>query len=468
MNVLLVTPYRGAVYRGIGIRIPPLGLLHIGAVLKKAGHEVHFDLSEDKDAPLPDFSDADVVGITCTTIQFKPGLKIAKAAKEEGKTVVMGGPHPTSSADEVIRSGVVDYVVRAEGEATAVELFEGLKHNGKFDPSKVLGLSWVDRQTGQIVHNPNRPFIQDLDSLPYPLRESSDFNFRDFGVRGRVHPTLATTRGCPYGCKFCDVHLLAGRRFRLRSITKVVDEMEYLVTEYGAARIGIMDDIINFDAERLMNFCNEIIRRRLQVVLWVMGRADHLVAHPETAEKMAEAGAMTMFLGIESPHKRILKAYDKGGKASADISDQAVKLLRQNGIESFGGFILGEPTETRKEIEETIKYAKSLNPGIAQFTILTPYPGTETWHELKDRLITKDWNRYDGMHAVFQSDHLSPEEMERLCRKAYRSFYLQPKRIAREFFGSGRPGRPNLKNISKIMRAVKEIYRQGRKEEIIC
>ncbi|MFQ5706590.1 MAG: B12-binding domain-containing radical SAM protein [bacterium] len=467
MNVLLVTPYRGFVYENVGIRVPPLGLLYVGAVLKQAGHDVKFDLSEDREK-IPDFTDADVVGITCTTIQFKPGLRIACAAKEAGKIVIMGGPHPTSSAEETLSSGVVDYVVRSEGEVTAVELLEGLKYNGKFDPAKVQGISWIDRNSGHIVHNPSRPFIWDLDSLPYPLRESEDLPYKNMGVDNHVVPTVVTTRGCPYGCKFCDVKLLAGRRFRIRSVRNAVDEMEYLVNEFGSTHIRIVDDIINFDAERLLNFCEEIIKRRLNVKLWVMGRADHLINHPETAEKMAEAGVHTMFLGIESPHKRLLKAYLKGGKASPTVSEEAVKLLRLNGIETFGGLILGEPSETEAEILETIAYAKALNPGTAQFSILTPYPGTDTWYELKNRLLTRDWNLYDGLHAVFQGDQLPPEAVESLCRKAYRSFYLQPRRIARELFGHGRPGRPNLKIIKKIMGAVKQVYVPTPQEEIIC
>ncbi len=467
MNVLLVSPHRGAAFEHVGIRVPPLGLLYVGAALNQAGHEVEFDLSESPTA-VPDFSGADVVGLSCTTIQFKPGLKIARAAKEAGKIVIMGGPHPTSSAEEALQSGVVDYVVRAEGEATAVELLDGLGQNGRFDPSHVLGLSWRDAATGTVVHNPPRPFIQDLDSLPRPLRPKNAFTYRNRGVDGQVHQTIVTTRGCPYGCKFCDVKLLAGRRFRQRAIPNVVDEMEYLVKEFGTDRIRIVDDIINFDHNRLIALSDAILERRLGVKLWVMGRADHLVAHPETAEKMAAAGVTTMFLGIESPHKRVLKAYDKGGKASADVSAQAVALLREHGIETFGGFILGEPSETREEIEATIDYVKFLNPGTAQFSILTPYPGTETWMELKGRLVSRDWNLYDGMHAVFRGDHLEPEEMEKLCRRAYRRFYLQPKRLAREVFEGGRPGRPNLKIITRLMRAVREVYRTQSKEELVC
>lgn len=467
MNILLVTPYRGAIYENVGIRVPPLGLLYIGAVLKQAGHDIEFDLSENPDS-MPDFTGVDVVGITCTTVQIKRGLEIARAAKEAGKIVVMGGPHPTSCAQEVLESGVVDYVVRAEGEETSVELMEGLKLNNSFDPSKVLGLSWVDPKDRHIVHNPPRPFIQELDSLPYPLRQVNGYKYANMGVDGKIAPTVVTTRGCPYGCKFCDVKLLAGRRFRARAIKNVVDEIEYLIDTYNVTFVRIVDDIFNFNTERLKSFCKEVIRRRLSVGFWVMGRADHLVKNPETAELMAKAGVRTMFLGIESPHKRILKAYLKGGKASSTVSSQAVQILKQNGIEIFAGFILGELNETKEEIEDTISYAMALDPGTAQFSILTPYPGTETWEELRERLTTRDWNLYDGLHAVYKPEYLNPTELEELCRKAYRKFYLQPKRIIREILGKGNPGRPNLKIITKIMHAVKEVYRNGPREEIVC
>jgi len=251
----------------------------------------------------------------------------------------------------------------------------------------------------------------------------------------------------------------------MRSIANVVDEIEFLKREHDVNRVAIMDDIINFDHDRLLNFCDEIIKRRLSVALWVMGRADLLVQHPETAGKMAEAGVRTMFLGIESPNKRVLEAYKKGGKASSRVSSRAVDLLRDAGIETWGAFILGEPSETRDEIEETIRYAEALNPGMAQFTILTPYPGTELWKELESRLITMDWNRYDAMHAVFKPDHLSPLEVEELCRKAYRKFYLKPKRIARAVFGGRRFGRPDLKMVSRIIGSLNLVFRRETEDE---
>ncbi|NIR53001.1 radical SAM protein [candidate division KSB1 bacterium] len=473
MNVLLVSPYRGKTYESVGIRVPPLGLLYIGGVLREAGHDIELDLSEDADSQDKiDFSNADVVGITSTTSQFKKAMRIAHVAKEAGKMVIMGGPHPTSSPDEALRSGNVDYIVRSEGEATAVELLKGIEEsNGNFDPSKVLGVSWYDRETDTVVNNPPRPFIWELDSLPYPARDLGGeiFDYRNKGIDGHVSPTMITTRGCPYGCRFCDVHVLAGRKWRARSPKSVADEVEYLVTKYGAEDIRIMDDIINHDNEELHRLLDAIIERNFNITFWVMGRADMLLRDPSTADKMAKAGVRAMFIGIETPSKRILKTYHKGGKASADTSAGAVDLLRQHGIETYGGFIIGEPTESEEEIKTTIEYAKFVNPATAQFSILTPYPGTEIWNQLRDKLIVRDWDKFDGLHAVFHGKYLTAPQLESWCRKAYIRFYLRPKRIAGQI-ASAMNGKkstgPRLKTVSKIFALLKTIY--PKEEEVIC
>ncbi len=461
MNVLLVSPYRGAIFESSGIVMQPLGVSYVGAALKEAGHDVQIEILEDPDSLL-DFTGADVVGISCSTVQYKPGLKVARQASEEGKTVIMGGAHPTSSAADVLKTGFVDYVVRGEGELTAVDLLEGLKENGHFQAEKVPGISWRDRETGIIRHNAPRPFISDLDRLPYPLREA---NWRKSGriqAYNDIDYPVVTTRGCPYGCKFCDVRVIAGRKFRARSVENTIREIELLVSRYGATEVLVTDDIVNFDSQRLIQICDRLIERNLPVMAWVMGRADHLIACPESAEKMASAGVRTMFLGIESPQKRVLKAYRKGGESSSEVSERAVKLLRENGIETWGAFMIGEPGETKEDIEATLDYAKYLNPGVGQFSILTPYPGTEIWDEFQNRIISRDWDRYDAMHAVFRGDHVAPEEVEALCRVAYRSFYLQPKRIVRELFRRRQLGRPDLKRIKQVLRALNAVFEDGR------
>jgi anaerobic magnesium-protoporphyrin IX monomethyl ester cyclase len=459
MNVLLISPFRGALFGLIGVKMQPLGISYIGSALRAAGHDVQIQMLEDETA-VPDFTGADVVGISCNTVQFVPGLKVAKLAKELGKIVIMGGPHPTSSPDEALKSGYVDYVVRAEGEVTSVELLEGLKAGRNFDPSKVLGISWIDKATGNIVHNPARPFVQDLDQLPFPMREADWRYGTDRKSVSRKKPDfpLITTRGCPYGCKFCDVHILAGKRFRTRSIDNITKEIEELIGKYNAERIVVVDDIINFDNERLIDLFDTLIRRNLDYVKWVMGRADHLIKDPETAEVMSAAGVEQMFIGIESPNERIIKAYKKGGKASFDTSLKAVELLKEHNIETWGAFILGEPSETMEDIKRTIEFAKEINPGTAQFTILTPYPGTDLWKEVESKIITRDWEKYDAMHSVFRHDNIGPKELEHAVLKAYMSFYTQPKRIFREMLKKNHHGRPDVKDVVRIVKGLKVVF----------
>ncbi len=459
MNVLLVSPYRGAIFESSGVIMQPLGVSYVGAALQEAGHDVHIEILEDPTSQV-DFSGADVVGISCSTVQYKSGLKVAEAAREKGKIVIMGGAHPTSRASEVLGTGLVDYVVRGEGEVTAVELMQGLDQNANLNPEKILGISWRDRHSGEIRHTPPRPFIADLDRLPFPMREAHWRKTGRIQAYNDIDYPVVTARGCPYGCRFCDVRVIAGRKFRTRSVKNTISEIEQLVYRYGTKSVLVTDDILNFDSQRLIRLCDGLIERDLPVMTWVMGRADRLLECPESAEKMAKAGVRTMFLGIESPHKRVLKAYRKGGKSSPEVSERAVMLLKEHGIETWGAFMIGEPGETKEDMEATLDYAKYLNPGVGQFSILTPYPGTEIWDEFQPRIVTRDWDKYDAMHAVFRGDYLEPEDVEQLIRKAYRSFYLQPGRLARAALPK-RNGRPGLRMVKQILMAVKIIFRDN-------
>jgi len=183
------------------------------------------------------------------------------------------------------------------------------------------------------------------------------------------------------------------------------------------------------------------------------------------------AGGGIMFLGIESPHKRVLKAYCKGGKASADSGLGRVRLLRDYGIGAVAGFVLGEVSENKEEVRETIEYAREMNQATAQFSILTPYLGTEMWLELKDRLIVHGRDVFDGLHTVYHGDHLRAQDMESLLRKAYLKFYLRPGRVAKQIGSAIRnnghhPSGPHLKTVRHIFRLIKDIYPKDR--EVIC
>ena len=228
--------------------------------------------------------------------------------------------------------------------------------------------------------------------------------------------------------------------------------------KYNPEEIVFIDDIINFDSERLVSLFGRLIEKGLPVIKWVMGRADLLIENPKTAEVMGKGGVQQMFLGIESPSEHVLKAYRKGGKASSNASVKAVQILKQNGIETWGAFIIGAPQETMEDIKRTIEFAKFLNPGTAEFSILTPYPGTELWDEVKPRIFTQDWDLYDALHPVFKTDHISPDELRKALVKAYVSFYMQPKRIWKSVFSRGTSyGSTNIKKGVRIVKALRTV-----------
>ena len=457
MNILLISPFRGALFAMVGVRMQPVGLCYIGSALRDAGHEVRIDAMEGGD-DLPDFDGADLVGISCNTVQYLGGLRIAKLATEAGKKVVMGGPHPTSSAADVLATGFVDYIVRGEGEVTVVELLQALNQGRPADLHKVAGLSWVDRTSGLIVHNPSRPFIEDLDSVSNPMREVNWID-GDQVLRGvETDFPITTTRGCPFKCKFCDVKLITGNKFRRRSVGAVLDEVEQLVRDVNPYKIIFTDDLINFDKQRLLDMAAEAERRKVGAEYWVMGRADLLVANPETADAMGRMGVSTMFLGIESPHRHVLEAYGKGKKASAETSTRAVQLLRDNGVETWGAFMLGDLSETMDDMRATIEFARDLNPETAQFTVLTPYPGTELWEEVRGRIVSRNWDLFDCMHSVIRSDHASPAEINELCRNAYLRFYLRPRRLFQKKLRKQHGSRPDLKTVINIVKGMKNLF----------
>ncbi len=161
-----------------------------------------------------------------------------------------------------------------------------------------------------------------------------------------------------------------------------------------------------------------------------MSRVDTVVNNPEMVKHMHRAGCCMVYMGIESANQQVLNTYNK--RTSVEMIKQAFRILRENGIGVIGSFIIGELRETKEMIKATIRFAKELDPDIAQFSILTPLPGSELWNRVKDRIVRKNLELFDGMHAVMRTDHLSPEELEKFLAKAYREFYLRPKRILRQ------------------------------------
>ncbi len=426
MKILLINPPLHGMYKAAKVIIPPIGLLYVASYLRANGHDVEVFDNTTRQGPI-DYSRADIIGVTSMTQNFPEALEYAREAKEAGKPVMMGGVHVSCSPSEALMSGGVDYVIRGEGEETALDLINALEAGKRhFNPRDIDGLSWLDHETSTIVHNRDRVPIENLDTLPYPARDLLDIGYYKQTTLNRTKPaiTLLTSRGCPYKCNFCVVPKINSRKWREREVGSVVDEIESLQTDFGFEAIIFVDDILTINAKRTIAMCREFEKRGFDIAWWCQSRADTLVKNAEMTARMAESGCVTCFLGLESGNEKTLTAFNK--RSSTDVGRRAVRTMNENGIGAYGAFIIGADDETEPDIMNTISYATSINLNTAQFSILTPYPGTDIFRDLKHRLVTFNWSLYDGAHALYNTRHLSIHQLNGLLKKAYRTFYLRP------------------------------------------
>jgi anaerobic magnesium-protoporphyrin IX monomethyl ester cyclase len=423
MRVLLINPYSGGYYYRLGAVYPPLGLMYISSSLKRKGHSVALiDMNVEKfDLERFNFRDYDVVGISADTVRFPVVERIAKKAKAQNVTVVMGGPHATAYYHEILQKGLCDYVVLGEGERAFSDLVESIASNEKYP--LIPGVAYM--KDGEVIALPSR-FLENLDDLPFPDREKVHLYRTKFA--GERATSLITSRGCPFNCEFCSASQFMGRRIRWRSIENVIDELKIL-KKLGYGSVIFFDDNFTINPKRVVNLCEEMMRKDLRFKWWAFSRADELLGREDMVEAMSKAGCRMLFIGFESANDEVLEEYGKNLKS--DIAFDVMKLLKKYKVDVFASFVIGALKDTRKTIEKTVKFAKKLKASIVQFSILTPYPGTVLFEKLKHLIFEKDWRKFDGTHLVFKHPNFSPKELRRLFIKAYYAVYTSPRLIFR-------------------------------------
>ena len=428
MRILLVyPPTRFSSYNSIGLTKPPLGLAYLAAVIKDE-HEVKiidFDI-EKRDWRRYPYQNFDVVGISAETAKYPVSLKVAAVAKERGAIVVMGGPHVSFLDSDALNSGVVDFVVRNEGEHAFALLLKSLC--GEISIEDVRGISYL--KNGELTRTADSPFIEDLDSLPFPARDLLPLHLYRSRTEGRPTTTMMTSRGCPFSCNFCSSSRLFGRRWRARSVESIFEEMEMLHRKYGFSGLSIMDDTFTLSVDRAVKLSEKLQKKGWDLVWSVLSHVSVVVKNPDMFKKMAGSGLRSVFIGFESGSQKVLEGYQK--RTSIKESYEAMRILKENALKVDGSFIIGALNETKQMINETIDFARRLNPDSAQFTILTPYPGTKLFDQVTHRIFCTDWEAYTCLHPVLNLDHLSARELKGLLAKAYLSFYARP----RKFFGN--------------------------------
>jgi len=435
---------------------PHLGLAYLAAVSEERGDEVLVFDADVEDEPLTEAVrrfDPEIIGITANTPQVKSAWRTAQAAKSvKDVPVVLGGPHVSVLPAESAIRPEVDVVVRGEGETVWIRLCEivenGKKNNPSFavrdllDPEArhldgLLGISYCTND-GQERHNPDHPPIADLDTLPFPayhyfkMDRYTNLQPATDAVDGAKSFSVMTSRGCPYRCTFCSQSIMP-IKWRARSPENVLLEWQHLVHNLGAQEIGVLDDSANIQVDRLEKMASLFIEHKVNHVPWIFVNGIRAnLATTDLLGKLKNAGLKRVAFGVESGDPDVLLSIDK--KIDHDTIRQAFKNAKSVGLETIGFFIIGLPGDTEESMERTIKFACEVDPLIANFSMMTPYPGTKVYEIAKrqGRLLLDDWEDYvffDG-RARYELADMTAEMVERKWKKAYRRFYLRPHRIA--------------------------------------
>lgn len=447
MNILLTNPKSRNVFETFGFVFPPLGLLYVAASAEKQGFKVVMEdfLVSRKEPSTYNFSEYDVVGITSDTRRFPGAIDIAKQAKNQGCMVVMGGPHPAYVDERILNEGYADFIVRGEGEITFPELLNAVSEGGEL--STVRGISYLDN--GKVIRTEDRGLIEDLDSLPFPARHLVDISaYKQYGLKyggKRSVAVMSTSRGCPNECSFCVTPQMYGRRWRARSAGSVISEIEDVYHNYGYRAIAFCDDNFTASPKRVKEICSNILERELDIWWWGLSTANTLLSNEEMLGLMAKAGAKTVYIGVESANPATLQDFNKNIKT--DAASRAVALLKKNGLQTFASYIIGGVNDDIKSILGTIKFARALDTEVAQFAILTPYPGTRLFKQIEGSLRHKKWHLFDSTHLVFRHKKVPYFLMQLLLVWAYLSYYTRGWKAVKGFFSAFFNNTPILRSL---------------------
>jgi len=397
----------------------PVGLEYIAAYIEDVVDEVHIvDMEMERRSfkHLIDLFRPDLVGITMSATEHNEGLRLARIAKENGITTMVGGYHPTSIPDLMLSYPQLDMVVRGEGELTTKELVE------KGNPECVLGISY--KKDGQVIHNKDRPLVEDLDSLPFPARHLRQYLYKA-NDRKTNYDVLVTSRGCYGRCTFCCEPSMSKGRLRCRSAENVLEEIFEIERFHNGKTVSVIIADPNFmgNSARVERLCDLMQEHDLNMEFCALVRTDNMAKNPKIVKKMCQVGICYFEMGIESPNPKDLNTTKKG--ITTKIHGEAVRNIRENGGSAGGTFVIGLPNQIEEEIKSFPVYAKEIGMTAAAFGIATPFPGTEFFQEMdrKGLIFETNWDNFDEMHSVYKTKHLSKEDIEELATYCMAKFW---------------------------------------------
>lgn len=421
----------------------PLGLAYLAAELEQGQHEVSI-----MDAPalgltsmgickLIEEKAYDLIGVTMLTPMYVRSIEVVKAIRYAFPeiTIVVGGPHPTiMPRDTLIENREIDFAVIGEAEVIFLNLVNALDKGGNTED--IPGIAYRKHDT--VVINRPTEMIVNLDDLPIPARHllpMHAYHMTKSRSQSSHAFTVSVARGCPFNCAFCC--RIFGRRVRHHSVERIIEEIDILVNNYGAREINLEADTLTINKHFITSLCDGIIRSGLSKnITWTCeSRIDTI--NEDILKKMKEAGCWQISYGVETGSQRLLDLIHKD--ISLEHIEKTFALTKRIGISIRAFFMLGIPTETRQESLKTISFAKKLDARWSQFTICTPFPGTELYDlVLKEGgLKSQSWADYkthggwtEGSLAYVPKGR-SIDEMKKLQKQAYRAVYLRPRVFVR-------------------------------------
>lgn len=405
-KVALIEPQPPGYHIYSRFALPRLGLPILGAILRRRGIEVSIHVQDFQPIDFSEVLSADLVGISTTTSTAPEAYRIAGRVRDAGIPVVLGGSHVTFMADEALAHA--DFCVRGEGEETFPELIQAIESGSGLE--SVRGLSY--KIGGQVHHNPDRGLVKDLDSLPFP--DLSLIRGRD---RMTIHPVI-TSRGCPYDCSFCSVTPMFGRTCRHRSPESVIEEMQGL----PPGLVFFYDDNFAGNRSRAKNLLEMMLSKGIDNP-WSAQVRSEVTRDKEMMRLFKQTRCWQVYVGFESASQETLEEYNK--RQSVEEMAEAIEVFHEHDIVVHGMFVVGAENDDARSIRATADFALKHKIDTVQFMVLTPLPGTAYYHELErqDRLLTREWQLYDGHHIVYQPKKMGPYELQREAFRAMKRFY---------------------------------------------
>lgn len=406
-RIVLIEPQSREDHVYKSVHMPRLGLPLLGAQLKAAGYDVKIYVGTGSSLPWSSLLEADLAGISTTTSTSSEAYRIAGYLRSHNIPVVIGGIHATFMPDEALQ--FADYVVRGEADYTFMPLVKALEQG--LTPHGIPGISFFSN--GQAVHNPCESPAVDMDRLPIP-----DLRLIEHKKKMRSIPVM-TSRGCPFNCTFCSVTPMFGKRYRFRSTESILQELR----AYRDRHVFFCDDNFTANRSRSIELLQAMIDQNVILKGWSAQVRVEIARDTEMLELMRQTGAKIAYAGLESINPATLKSYRK--QQSVEDISEFVRRFHDYGIRVHGMFIFGGEHDTVQTIRDTVDFALDARIDSVQFLTLVPLPGTPLFKQLEaeDRLLTREWDLYDGHHAVYQPALMSPEELQHETTSAFKRFY---------------------------------------------